>query len=60
MAGLREMRRFMTIGGTVALCFNRHSGQAKHGLVEMLVAAGFTDVQVDDKDGDFCALARKR
>src|SRR5262245_23921565 len=60
MAGLREMRRVMKIGGTVALCFNRHSGQPKHGLVELLMAAGFTDAHVDDKDGDFCALARKR
>jgi ubiquinone/menaquinone biosynthesis C-methylase UbiE len=59
-AGLREMRRVMKIGGTVALCFNRHSGQPKHGLVELLMVAGFADAYVDDKDGDYCAFARKR
>src|SRR5262245_37302529 len=52
MAGLRELRRVMKIGGTVVLCFNHHSGQPKHGLVELLTAAGFTDAHVADNDGD--------
>jgi SAM-dependent methyltransferase len=33
IAGLREMRRVVKVGGTVALGFNRHSGQPKSGLV---------------------------
>ncbi len=49
----------MKPGGRVALAFTPYSGQAKEGLIEVLTAAGFTDVRVVDIDQDFCALATK-
>jgi len=57
IGGLREIRRVMKAGGTVALGFTRHSRQPKSGLVEMLTAAGFTGARVVETDEDFCALA---
>jgi ubiquinone/menaquinone biosynthesis C-methylase UbiE len=57
--GLREMRRVMKSGARVALGFTSHSGQPNKGLTEKLVAAGFTNANVVERDNWFCALALK-
>jgi ubiquinone/menaquinone biosynthesis C-methylase UbiE len=59
MAGLGEMRRVMTPGGSIALGFTSYSGQSKDGLPEILTAAGFTESHVVEAEGGFCALAIK-
>ena len=59
VAGLREMRRVLASGGTIALGFTPYSGQRNEGLTEKLSAAGFTKPRVVAKDGNFCALATK-
>ena len=53
------MRRVMKPAARVALGFTVYSGQANTGLVELLVAAGFTTATVVEKDKWFCALASK-
>ena len=58
-AGLREMRRVLTSGGTIALGFTPYSGQRNEGVTEKLSAAGFTSPRVVAKDKNFCALATK-
>jgi ubiquinone/menaquinone biosynthesis C-methylase UbiE len=58
-AGLREMRRVLRSGGTIALGFTPNSGQRNEGLTEKLSAAGFTRPRVVAKDKNFCALATK-
>jgi hypothetical protein len=57
--GLRELRRVMKPGARVALGFTPYSGQPNKGLIETLVAAGFTNANVVEKDNLFCALALK-
>jgi ubiquinone/menaquinone biosynthesis C-methylase UbiE len=59
VAGLREMRRVMKSGGTIALGFTPYSGQKNEGLTDELTAAGFTKAYVVEKDRNFCALATK-
>jgi ubiquinone/menaquinone biosynthesis C-methylase UbiE len=59
ISGLREMRRVMKSGGRIALGFTPYSGQPNQGLTEKLVAAGFTDAPVMEKDNCFGALATK-
>ncbi|WP_404786938.1 class I SAM-dependent methyltransferase [Altericista sp. CCNU0014] len=59
MAGLREMRRVMTVGGKIALGFNRSSGQSSTGLTEMLTEAGFIDAHLVKTEAGFCVLAIK-
>jgi ubiquinone/menaquinone biosynthesis C-methylase UbiE len=59
-AGLREIRRVLKPGGTVALCFTAHSGQSKNGVVKSLVAAQFAQQRVVEQSKLFCAIASKR
>jgi ubiquinone/menaquinone biosynthesis C-methylase UbiE len=58
-AGLREVRRVLRDGGTIAFGFTRHSGQPKDGLIERFEKAGFADVRIVDGDDCFCVLAMK-
>jgi ubiquinone/menaquinone biosynthesis C-methylase UbiE len=59
VAGLRELRRVMKSGGSIALGFTPYSGQSKNGLPEMLMAAGFSEVRLVEAAEGFCALAIK-
>jgi ubiquinone/menaquinone biosynthesis C-methylase UbiE len=60
MAGLREMRRVMKPGGTIALGFTPYSGQSKDGLTDKLIGAGFVKARLLEEAGKgFCALATK-
>jgi ubiquinone/menaquinone biosynthesis C-methylase UbiE len=59
LAGLQEMRRVLKPGGKIALGFTPYSRQPSQGLAEMLVAAGFAEAHVVEKDKNFCALAVK-
>ncbi|WP_082209814.1 class I SAM-dependent methyltransferase [Fischerella sp. PCC 9605] len=59
IAGLREMRRVMKVGGKIALGFTPYSGQPSTGLTEMLTAAGFTEARLVETDRGFCVLAIK-
>ncbi|HEY9600422.1 MAG TPA: class I SAM-dependent methyltransferase [Allocoleopsis sp.] len=60
MAGLREMRRVMKVGGKIALGFTPHSGQSSSGLAEVLTASGFTEAHLVEAEQGFCALGIKR
>jgi ubiquinone/menaquinone biosynthesis C-methylase UbiE len=57
--GMREMGRVMKSGARVALGFTPYSGQPNEGLTETLIAAGFTNANVVERDNWFCALALK-
>jgi ubiquinone/menaquinone biosynthesis C-methylase UbiE len=46
VAGLREMRRCIRTGGTVALGFTPNSGRPNTGLAETFTAAGFAKAHV--------------
>ena len=59
VGGLREMRRVLKSGGTIALGFTPYSGQRNEGLTERLSAAGFSKPHVVAKDKNFCSSATK-
>jgi ubiquinone/menaquinone biosynthesis C-methylase UbiE len=58
MAGLKEMRRVVKSGGTVALGFTPRSMQPKQGLIETITAAGFVRARMLETE-NFCVLATK-
>ena len=57
VTGLREIRRVLKAGASVALGFTPFSGQQKSGLSETLTVAGFTHVRMVEGDNGFCVLA---
>jgi ubiquinone/menaquinone biosynthesis C-methylase UbiE len=59
VGGLQGIWRVMRSGGRVALGFTPYSGQTNSGLIETLMAAGFTQAHVVESDEGFCALAIK-
>ncbi|WP_227375327.1 class I SAM-dependent methyltransferase [Haladaptatus halobius] len=58
VAGLREIRRVVKSGGTVAVAFTPHSGQSREELPALLAEAGFKDVRIKDREDYFCAFGR--
>jgi ubiquinone/menaquinone biosynthesis C-methylase UbiE len=58
-SGLRESRRVLKPGGSLALGFTRHSGQSKGGITERLTAAGFVSARIVERDDVFCAVASR-
>lgn len=56
LAGLREMRRVLKTGGTIALGFDPYSRQSRHTLPALLTEAGFAQARVVESPLGFCAL----
>jgi ubiquinone/menaquinone biosynthesis C-methylase UbiE len=59
LAGLREIRRVMKPGVTIALGFTPYSGQPKQGLAETLTGVGFAKAHPVETPKRFCALATR-
>jgi ubiquinone/menaquinone biosynthesis C-methylase UbiE len=59
VAGLREIRRVLRPGATIALGFTPWSGQNSDAVTDTLLIAGFAEVQAVEIDAGFCTLATK-
>jgi ubiquinone/menaquinone biosynthesis C-methylase UbiE len=59
VAGLQEIRRVMRPGATIALGFLPYTGQPQKTVTEMLLDAGFEEIQVVEIEAGFCVLATK-
>lgn len=59
VAGLKELRRVIKPAGRIVLGFTPHSRQSKEGVADRLLAAGFFEPQLVQKDKGFCALAMR-
>jgi ubiquinone/menaquinone biosynthesis C-methylase UbiE len=59
VAGLREIRRVLRPGATIALGFTLWSGQNSDTVTDTLLIAGFCEVQAVEIDAGFCVLATK-
>lgn len=59
VAGLLEIRRVLRTGATLVLGFTPYSGQASEGAAELLHAAGYEEVRVEEIDAGFCVLGTK-
>jgi ubiquinone/menaquinone biosynthesis C-methylase UbiE len=57
--GLREIRRVLKHGGSIALGFTANSGQRKEGVAESLAATGFAQIRMVDRSKLFCVMATK-
>jgi ubiquinone/menaquinone biosynthesis C-methylase UbiE len=57
--GLREILRVLKPGGRLGLGFTPYSGQRPEGLADMLMVAGFGEVQLQEAAEGFSVLAEK-
>jgi ubiquinone/menaquinone biosynthesis C-methylase UbiE len=60
VGGLREIHRVLKGGGKIALCFTSPALLPGEPLPELLQAADFMDVTLEEKAGAMCAIALKR
>jgi SAM-dependent methyltransferase len=59
VGGLREIRRVMRPGAVIALGSTPYAGQPQETIAEMLIDAGFEEIQVVEIEAGFCVLATK-
>jgi ubiquinone/menaquinone biosynthesis C-methylase UbiE len=60
VGGLRESRRVLKDGGKLAVCFTSPALQPGEPLPELLQAADFMDITLEEQAGAICAIAVKR
>jgi len=58
LAGLREIRRTLRVGGRIAIAITRFSYASPAKFKSYLMEAGFTDVSVHSGEPGTCALGR--